>query len=77
MIAVYTPPERITSCEVLLGGSVLAIALQNYKELVCVSLYGPPSESVVAARECEHDDAAYGDTALEGKVFDLKPQDTS
>ncbi|XP_063369879.1 uncharacterized protein LOC134658201 [Cydia amplana] len=72
LIAVYTPPERITSCEVLLGGSVLALALENYKEILCVKLCGPPVDSVNQGREAEYDDRPYGDPALEGRTFDVR-----
>lgn len=72
LIAVYTPPERITSCEILLGGSVLAMALENFKEILCVKLDGPLVDSVKAGRECEFDDKGYGDDACEGKTFIVK-----
>ncbi|CAH0686770.1 unnamed protein product [Chilo suppressalis] len=72
LIAVYTPPERITSCEVLLGGSVLAMALENYKEILCVKLEGPLVESVRAGRDCEQDEDNYGDEVSEGKTFTVK-----
>ncbi|XP_060807399.1 uncharacterized protein LOC106135765 [Amyelois transitella] len=75
IIAVYTPPERITSCEILLGGSVLAMALENYKEILCVKLEGPIVDSVKAGRDCEYDDKAYGDVASEGKTFSLWNED--
>lgn len=77
LIAVYTPPERITSCEVLLGGSILALALENYKDILCVKLYGPAVESVSNGKEVEYDDRVYGDESLEGKTFDVKGQESS
>ncbi|XP_022818410.1 uncharacterized protein LOC111350918 isoform X3 [Spodoptera litura] len=77
LIAVYTPPERITSCEVLLGGSVLALALENYKEVLCVKLYGPAVESVQNGKEAEFDDREYGDQNLEGRTFDVKGLENS
>ncbi|XP_050552202.1 uncharacterized protein LOC118277102 isoform X4 [Spodoptera frugiperda] len=77
LIAVYTPPERITSCEVLLGGSVLALALENYKEVLCVKLYGPTVESVQNGKEAEFDDREYGDQNLEGRTFDVKGLENS
>ncbi|XP_073962886.1 NACHT and WD repeat domain-containing protein 2 [Choristoneura fumiferana] len=72
LIAVYTPPERITSCEVLLGGSVLALALENFKEILCVKLHGPPVEAVTQGRDAEYDARPYGDPALEGRTFDVR-----
>ncbi|XP_072948147.1 NACHT domain- and WD repeat-containing protein 1 [Epargyreus clarus] len=72
LIAVYTPPERITSCEILLGGSVLALALEDYKEIMCVKLYGPAVDSVRHGRDCEYDDKPYGDVDNEGKTFDVR-----
>ncbi|KAL4703746.1 hypothetical protein ACJJTC_017534 [Scirpophaga incertulas] len=65
----YTPPERITSCELLLGGSVIAMALENYKDILCVKLYGPNVESVKAGFDAEHDDKGYGDESSLGKTF--------
>ncbi|XP_048001056.1 NACHT and WD repeat domain-containing protein 2 isoform X1 [Leguminivora glycinivorella] len=76
LIAVYTPPERITSCEVLLGGSVLALALENYKDILCVKLCGPPVDSVTQGRDAEYDDRPYGDPALEGRTFDVRGAET-
>lgn len=55
---------------------MLALALENYKEILCVKLYGPAVESVVSGREAEYDDKGYGDEALEGKTFDLKGQES-
>ncbi|XP_045540399.1 NACHT and WD repeat domain-containing protein 2 [Papilio machaon] len=72
LIAVYTPPERITSCEVLLGGSVLALSMENYKEIVCVKLHGPLVESVKNGRDCEYDDRGYGNEEFEGRTFDVR-----
>lgn len=77
LIAVYTPPEKITSCEVLLGGSILALALENYKDIVCVKLHGPAIEAVVNGKAAEYDEKKYGDPNLEGKVFDVKGQENS
>ncbi|KAJ2941345.1 hypothetical protein O0L34_g3545 [Tuta absoluta] len=75
LIAVYTPPERIIACEVLLGGSVIALALENYKEILCIKLHGPPVESVKTGRELEYDDRGYGDLTLDGKTFEIKGTD--
>jgi hypothetical protein len=72
LIAVYTPPERITSCEVLLGGSVLAMALENYKDILCVKLHGPLVDSVKAGRDCEYDENDYGDASNAGKTFTVR-----
>ncbi|XP_045505088.1 uncharacterized protein LOC123701647 isoform X1 [Colias croceus] len=72
LIAVYTPPERITSCEILLGGSILALAMENYKEIVCVKLYGPTIDSVKHGRDLEYDDDVYGHIEYEGKTFEVK-----
>nr|XP_037873954.1 uncharacterized protein LOC101738342 isoform X2 [Bombyx mori] len=77
LIAVYTPPERITSCEVLLGGSVLAVALENCRDILCVQLHGPPGDAVAAGRDLEHDDGPYGDPALQGRTLDVKAAETS
>lgn len=72
LIAVYTPPDRVTSCEILLGGSVLALALENYKEILCVKLHGPTVESVKNGRDAEYDDTGYGQEDNEGKIFDVR-----
>ncbi|XP_053618503.1 NACHT and WD repeat domain-containing protein 2 isoform X2 [Plodia interpunctella] len=74
IIAVYTPPERITSCEILLGGSVLAMSLENYKEILCVKLEGPLVDSVKAGRDCEYDEKGYGDETSDGKTFVVRTE---
>ncbi|XP_050671414.1 NACHT and WD repeat domain-containing protein 2 isoform X2 [Leptidea sinapis] len=75
-IAVYTPPQRVTSCEILLGGSILALALENYKDIVCVKLYGPDVEAVRRGQELEYDEDEYGYTEYEGRTFDVGGGDT-
>lgn len=61
----------------MLGGSILALALENYKEIVCIKLYGPGIEAVTSGKEAEYDDKVYGDPRLEGKVFEVKGQEGS
>ncbi|GBP60162.1 Uncharacterized WD repeat-containing protein alr3466 [Eumeta japonica] len=73
LITVYTPPERITSCEVLCGGTLIPMALENYKELATLRLEGPLPEAVVGGQEA--DEPHYGDRDNDGKVFHLKDAD--
>ncbi|XP_063833918.1 uncharacterized protein LOC135083082 [Ostrinia nubilalis] len=54
LISVYTPPERITSCEIVLGGSVLALTLENVPHIVCARLLPAP-----VTQPC-HDHRPYG-----------------
>ncbi|KOB67728.1 Uncharacterized protein OBRU01_15774, partial [Operophtera brumata] len=60
-----------------IGGSILALALENYKEIVCVKLYGPGVDAVTNGKDAEYDDKEYGDVTLTGKLFDVKGQENS
>lgn len=70
LIAIYTPPERITTCEILNGGSLIPLSLENHRDLVTLKLEGPTPESIVNGQE--NDDKHYGNKENEGKQFHLK-----
>lgn len=68
LVAVYTPRENITACEILSGGQIIALALEGHKDLVTLTLRGP-----------ENDDnpieVHYGLEENMGKVFEMKESD--
>lgn len=70
MVAVYTPKENVTACEILSKGRYIVLALDGHKELMTLQLTGPSdsSSNVVA-------DAVYGMPENTGKVFELKESD--
>jgi WD40 repeat protein len=64
-LAVYTPNEKISACEILKGGLYIALALENRKHIVTLTLKncaaaGTPAEIV-----------GYGNPEHDGKVFNL------
>uniref|UniRef100_A0A182X1F3 WD_REPEATS_REGION domain-containing protein n=1 Tax=Anopheles quadriannulatus TaxID=34691 RepID=A0A182X1F3_ANOQN len=69
LLAVYTPEERITTCEILSGGSYLALALENRHNLITLKLRLGKDGSTA-----DEDRAAtvYGNSEHDGKQFDLK-----
>uniref|UniRef100_A0A182QHQ1 Nephrocystin 3-like N-terminal domain-containing protein n=1 Tax=Anopheles farauti TaxID=69004 RepID=A0A182QHQ1_9DIPT len=66
LLAVYTPEERITTCEILSGGSYLALALENHQKLITLKLRG------AGALQDERPTVVYGIAEHDGKQFDLK-----
>ncbi|EAT38881.1 AAEL009269-PA [Aedes aegypti] len=67
-LAVYTPEEKITTCEILKGGQYLAIALENKANVITLKLRGGNVPEPDKAMEA----IAYGKQENCGKVFDLK-----
>lgn len=69
MLAVYTPEERITTCEILSGGQYLALALENQLNIITLKLRDGSTDKQ------QGDDkqvVEYGKVENCGKVFDLK-----
>lgn len=65
MLAVHTPQEKITTCDILNGGQYLALALENQSKIVTLKLRdGSASESA--------ETIGYGKADNCGKVFDLR-----
>ena len=65
-LAVYTPPARITTCEILAEGRFIVLALENRNHLLTLELKQlnkPPLESV--------EKATYGKEENQGKVFEI------
>lgn len=67
-MAVYTPKENITACEILAGGQHIVLAMEGNQELITLKLMGPdinenPQEEV------------YGLSENNGKVFEMKESD--
>ncbi|ETN61299.1 hypothetical protein AND_007044 [Anopheles darlingi] len=69
LLAVYTPEERITTCEILSGGSYLALALENRHNLITLKLGAAGADTEETVRRTA---IAYGDAEHDGKQFDLK-----
>lgn len=69
MIAVYTPKQNLTSCEILTGGSYIILALEGQEDLTTLKLKGPNIE------ESETEEI-YGDQENTGKEFELKDNDS-
>ncbi|XP_049279219.1 uncharacterized protein LOC125761788 [Anopheles funestus] len=67
LLAVYTPEERITTCEILSGGSYLALALENRHNLITLKLRSGSDGS-----EEDRSLVVYGNSEHDGKQFDLK-----
>uniref|UniRef100_A0A182NTF5 WD_REPEATS_REGION domain-containing protein n=1 Tax=Anopheles dirus TaxID=7168 RepID=A0A182NTF5_9DIPT len=66
LLAVYTPEERITTCEILSGGSYLALALEDHHNLITLKLRG------AGTSEEDRSAVVYGNAEHDGKQFDLK-----
>ncbi|XP_053690516.1 uncharacterized protein LOC128739141 [Sabethes cyaneus] len=64
-VAVYTPQEKITTCEILSGGQYLAIALENRPNIVSLKLRGGTERAAAES-------VTYGKTENCGKVYDLR-----
>uniref|UniRef100_A0AAG5DS04 AAA+ ATPase domain-containing protein n=1 Tax=Anopheles atroparvus TaxID=41427 RepID=A0AAG5DS04_ANOAO len=69
LLAVYTPEERITTCEILSGGSFLALALENRPNLITLKLHNGVASP---GSDEERSVAQYGNAEHYGKQFDLK-----
>ncbi|KAL9706862.1 hypothetical protein quinque_010380 [Culex quinquefasciatus] len=68
MLAVYTPEERITTCEILSGGQYLALALENRLNIMTLKLRDGGDKRGDGAKP----GVEYGQVENCGKVFDLK-----
>ncbi|XP_062545784.1 uncharacterized protein LOC134212179 [Armigeres subalbatus] len=68
-LAVYTPQEKITTCEILNGGQYLAIALENRANIITLKLRGG---GTVSDPDKAKEAIVYGKQENCGKVFDLK-----
>lgn len=65
-LAVYTPPERITTCEILSEGRFIVLALENRNHLLTLEL---KALNAPALEDVER--ATYGKAENEGKVFEI------
>lgn len=68
MLAVYTPEERITTCEILSGGQYLALALENRLNIMTLKLRDGGDKQ----GDGDKSSVEYGQAENCGKVFDLK-----
>lgn len=65
-MAVYTPPAKITTCEIMAEGRFIVLALENRNHLLTLELKPlnkPALESV--------ETATYGKEENEGKLFEI------
>lgn len=69
LISVFTPPERISSCEILSGGRHIVLALESHKDLVTLSLMTNEENNAEEAQK------HYGEPENDGKVFDLRDKE--
>ncbi|XP_053675438.1 uncharacterized protein LOC128725698 [Anopheles nili] len=67
LLAVYTPEERITTCEILSGGTFLALALENHSNLITLKMRSGTGDA-----DANHSAVVYGNAENDGKQFDLK-----
>ncbi|XP_058058731.1 uncharacterized protein LOC131209639 [Anopheles bellator] len=66
LLAVYTPEERITTCEILSAGSYLALALENHHNLITLKLRSAGETGTLQSS------TTYANPEYDGKQFDLK-----
>jgi len=63
LLAVYTPPQPISSCELSIGGSSVILALEGSPVISALELIGPGTEPITETED-------YGDAAHKGQIFD-------
>lgn len=65
-MAVYTPPAKITTCEIMSEGRFIVLALENRNHLLTLEL---KSLGTPALEDVEK--STYGKEENEGKVFEI------
>lgn len=65
-LAVYTPNEKITTCEILPGGKYVVLAMKNDKNLITLKLVNSNIDG-----SPDDDGVVYGSKENDGKVFEL------
>lgn len=77
-MAVYTPLEKITTCEILPNGRYIVLALHNHPNLVTLKLHraaaagaGNNNDDAAEAEDCATGTMCYGQPENEGKVSQL------
>ncbi|XP_055372101.1 uncharacterized protein LOC129606063 [Condylostylus longicornis] len=66
-LAVYTPPAKISTCEILPNGKYIILALQNHINLMTLTL-----RNYLENEEKDMENVIYGSADNDGKIFDLK-----
>lgn len=66
-LAVHTPTETISTCEILPNGNYVVLALNNHPNLVTLRLHQPDR----TADDDPTTDVCYGQAENDGKVFQL------
>lgn len=67
-IAVHTPSNKVTACEILPNGKYVVLALGRQPNLVTLELKNTPATIAIDA---EAEAVQYGNTENEGKTFQL------
>lgn len=72
-IAVYTPPKKITTCEILPMGKYIVLALENEPNLVTLELKNCEFNQISNNGSIDDDESnpIYGDDEFNGKTFRL------
>lgn len=68
-IAVHTPTDKVTACEILPNGKYVVLALGRAPNLVTLELKNTPA--TIAIDEDAENTIHYGDKENEGKSFQL------
>lgn len=67
-MAVFTPKQNITACEIMANAKHIVLALEGFNELVTLKLVGPDVEE-------DKTEEIYGSTENDGKIFELNESD--
>lgn len=67
-MAVFTPKENITACEIMANAKHIVMALEGCNELITLELVGPDIED-------DNTEEVYGSSENNGKIFELKESD--
>lgn len=68
LLAVYTPEDKITCCEILKEGNFVVLGLKNHPNLTILKLWTGPNSGGV---DTENEIVVYGEPSNEGKEFTL------
>lgn len=70
-LAVHTPTQKVTTCEILPHGKFIVLALDNHPNLVTLRLHGPSKDGTDDQPEQAPIDYVYGSKENEAKLFQL------
>uniref|UniRef100_A0A0K8TLW2 Putative wd40 domain protein n=1 Tax=Tabanus bromius TaxID=304241 RepID=A0A0K8TLW2_TABBR len=66
-LAVYTPPAKISTCEILVNGKYVVLALENHSNLITLALRNYQSDGADEGTQS----IVYGNAENDGKTFQL------